>query len=103
MAKYFFSNKAIEDISLIWDYTYKKWSENQADKYYKTLIETCLQISKSPKKGRYYDMISIEILGFKVNKHIIFYRLINAEGNEIEILRILHERMDLKSRIEELI
>ena len=37
MAKYFFSNKAIEDISLIWDYTYKKWSENQADKYYKTL------------------------------------------------------------------
>ena len=32
MGKYFLTNKALEDISMIWDYTYKVWSETQADK-----------------------------------------------------------------------
>ena len=34
MSKYFFSNKAVDDLSKIWDYTYEVWSEGQADKYY---------------------------------------------------------------------
>ena len=54
MAKVILRQEAIDDLNDIWEYTHEKWSENQADKYYKTLIETCLQISKSPKKGRYY-------------------------------------------------
>ncbi len=41
MAKYIFSNKAIEDLSDIWNYTYNKWSENQADKYYYLILESC--------------------------------------------------------------
>lgn len=99
MAKYFLTNKAVEDLSIIWDYTYNAWSENQADKYYGILIDTCKVISKSPEIGKNYDEISSEILGFRVNKHIIFYRVIKS--GEIEILRILHAKMDLKSRIEE--
>jgi len=39
------------------------------------------------------------LLGFKAGRHIIFYREIGE--NEIEIIRILHEQMDLKNRIEE--
>jgi toxin ParE1/3/4 len=38
-------------------------------------------------------------LGFKAGRHIIFYRRI--ENAEVEITRILHEKMDLKSRIKE--
>jgi hypothetical protein len=45
MAKYSFTNKAIEDISNIWEYTFDNWSEKQADKYYSLLIsldfDTC--------------------------------------------------------------
>ena len=33
MAKYHLTNKAVDDLSEIWDYTYEVWSENQADKY----------------------------------------------------------------------
>jgi toxin ParE1/3/4 len=34
MAKIVFTNKAKEDLQEIWEYTYKTWSEKQADKYY---------------------------------------------------------------------
>ena len=33
MAKYSLTNKAVEDLTNIWDYTFEKWNENQADKY----------------------------------------------------------------------
>jgi toxin ParE1/3/4 len=32
MAKYILINKAVEDLTKIWDYTYKVWSQSQADK-----------------------------------------------------------------------
>lgn len=99
MAKYFLSNKAIEDLSKIWDYTYEVWSENQADKYYELLNDSCKEISENPKVGKNCIEISDEIWGFRANKHVIFYRIIKL--NEIEVLRIVHERMDLKNRIEE--
>jgi len=99
MAKYFLTNKAVEDLSKIWDYTCAVWSENQADKYYKLLIQDCQEISKKPEIGKKYPEISNKILGFRANKHTIFY-IVNSP-NEIEILRILYESMDLKNRIDE--
>ena len=33
-----YSNKAVEDLTSIWDYTYTEWSEKQADEYYAMLI-----------------------------------------------------------------
>lgn len=99
MAKFFLSKKAVQDLSKIWDYTFEVWSENQADKYYELLIETCQEICKSPDMGKNLDEIEKNVLGFKVGKHVIFYQQIKPK--EILILRILHERMDLKKRIEE--
>ena len=99
MAKYFLTKKAIEDLSGIWDYTYDIWSEKHADRYYELLLETFQKISKNPKIGSKYEQISSDILGFKVGKHIIFYQVINTD--EIEIVRVLHERMDLKHRMED--
>ncbi len=99
MAKYLLTKKAVEDLSGIWDYTYEVWSENQADKYYKLLIETCREIAKKPTIGKNYDKISTGIYGFAVGKHIIFYR--NLVTKDIEVVRILHERMDLKNRVNE--
>lgn len=98
MAKYFFTAKAIEDLSNIWDYTYDEWSETQADKYYRLLINTCLEITKNQNIGKSYIQISTDIKGYSVGKHIIFYRVTKTK---IEITRILHQKMDLKSRFIE--
>jgi|SRR5665213_920169 len=100
MADYFLTNKAVEDLSKIWEYTYQVWSEAHADKYYKLLIDFCKEISDNPKMGRNYKEIDKNIFGYKASQHIIFYRIIKAR--EILVLRILHGRMDLKTRIQEI-
>jgi len=99
MAKYEFTNRAVEDLSKIWDYTFEVWSEKQADKYYEMLISNCQEIADNPNLGKNYNGITQNLFGMKTNRHIIFYR--TTTENYVEITRILHERMDLKKRILE--
>ncbi|MBK5212740.1 MAG: type II toxin-antitoxin system RelE/ParE family toxin [Flavobacteriaceae bacterium] len=99
MPNYKLTNKAVEDLSRIWDYTFEVWSEGQADKYYDSLIANCQEIAENPNLGKHYEGIWKQLLGMKTNRHIIFYRTL--DDNYVEITRILHERMDLKKRIAE--
>lgn len=99
MAKFKLTNKAVADLNGIWKYTAEKWSEKQADKYYRQLMESCKWIANNPTLGKNYEGIAPTLFGFKENKHIIFFRTL--EKDLIEITRILHERMDLKNRLEE--
>ena len=99
MAKYKLTNKAVADLSKIWEYTYEVWSEKQADKYYDGLISNCEEIAENLDLGKNYKGISKQLLGMKANRHIIFYRTL--DNNYVEITRILHEKMDLKKRITE--
>ena len=99
MAKVILRQKAIDDLNDIWEYTFEKWSEKQADKYYATIKLACNGIGENPDVGKEYDGISKDLLGLKSEKHIIFYKLIS--NDKIEVTRILHERMDLKKRIFE--
>jgi len=99
MAKYKLTNKAVDDLTNIWYYTLGKWSEKQADKYYNMLIDNFNEISKKPSLGKYYSDVFKNILGFRAGRHVIYYREI--QNNEIEIIRILHEHMDLKNGITE--
>ncbi|OCB74783.1 plasmid stabilization protein [Flavobacterium piscis] len=96
MAKYYLTNKAVDDLATIWDYTYDEWSESQADKYYLLLLNSCQEIAENPSLGKKYDNVTEKLLGFKSNQHIIFYQIIS--NKEVEIIRILHVRMDLKSK-----
>ncbi len=99
MAKFRFTNKAVYDLTQIWSYTVDKWSEKQADKYYHMLIDNCNEVACNPELGKIYSGVTENLLGFKAGRHIIFYRII--EKDEVEIIRILHEHMDLKNRIIE--
>ena len=99
MAKYRFTNKAVEDLENIWHYMVETWSEKQADLYYEMLINFCQSLADNTAFGKKYDEIAEDLYGFRANKHIIFYRATTQK--EIEIIRILHGRMDLKNRISE--
>jgi len=96
MAKFKLTNKAVEDLSAIWQYTCDTWSERQADKYYLLLIKSCEELAASPKLGKQYNEISPGILGFLAYRHLIFFRKISDK--EIEVIRILHGQMDLKNK-----
>ena len=96
MAKFYLTNKAVNDLSEIWDYSIETWSENQAEKYYELTFTSCSDLANNPKLGKSYDILTKGIFGYKSCEHIIFYSV--KSKNEIEIVRILHAMMDLKSK-----
>lgn len=97
MPAYKMTKRAVEDLSEIWRYTYETWSERQADKYYSLLIDCIEEIAKNPTRGKEYSSIELNIRGIKSGQHIIFYSRINL--TEILVVRILHESMDLKTKL----
>ena len=97
MAKFKFTNKAVNDLTDIWNYTIEIWSEKQAEKYYTLLINACTELAQQPHIGKEYNEIHPDLKGQKTSKHIIFYRIM--EDKTIEIIRILHEQMDLKNKL----
>jgi len=99
MAKYKLTHKAVDDLTHIWSYTMNKWSERQADKYYYLLFESIKEIADTPDLGKKFSVVTENLLGYRAGRHIIFYRKIGED--EIEIIRILHEQMDLKNRVKE--
>jgi toxin ParE1/3/4 len=97
MAKFSFTNRALDDLIEIWDYTVEQWSENQAQTYYNLIVASCLDLANNPQLGKSYNIVSQNLLGYKCGEHIIFYQEIVK--NEIEIARVLHGMMDLKNKI----
>lgn len=97
MAKYYFTNEAVEDLTEIWNYTFATWSEKQADSYYELILASCNELAKKPGLGKEYEIVTKGILGFRAGEHIIFYYVISQ--NEIEVARILHGMMDLKNKL----
>ena len=87
MANDILTNKAVNDLSNIWNYSFEVWSESQADKYYYMLLDSCQELADEKVLGKSYEEISKDILGFRIGQHIIFYR--KLKGNKIEIARIL--------------
>lgn len=99
MARLFFTRKATDDLRGIWTYTLKTWSESKADEYYYMLISACKNLlNDSFTVARSYSELGEEIYGYKVGKHLIFYRQDCANG-DVVVIRILHERMDIRKRL----
>jgi toxin ParE1/3/4 len=97
MAKVTLRQAAIDDLNAIWEYTFEEWSEEQADRYYTALKLACNQISEYPQSGKKYEEIESDLFGLRSGKHIVFFKVLNDQ--DIEVVRILHERMDLKNRL----
>ena len=91
-----FSTKAIEDLTSIYHYTAVTWSEEQAEYYYLMMIQACKSLVKDGTKGKIYSSILPDLFGYPCMKHIIFYRI--TIEKDIEIIRVLHEVMDIKNK-----
>jgi len=93
MDSLFLSPQALDDLETIYEYTYYKWSEKQADKYQDEINEGFKKIIANNDIGEYYKYSKLGYQKFQVNRHLIFYRV---EGFNLIVVRILHERMNLK-------
>lgn len=100
MKNYRFSKKAYEDLKLIWLYTSDKWSVNQADIYYKLIMDAIEKISKNSYLVKELKYVKGNYLFSKVKSHFIFFKILK-ESNEILIIRILHKKMDIVKHLDE--
>lgn len=98
-ALYRISEKAISDLERIWEYTFKEWSAEQADRYYNLLISEIEFISENFYSGRSISHIKEGYRISTVKSHYIFYKL--GPDDIVEIVRILHQGMDIKNRVNE--
>lgn len=91
------TNKAKSDLKDIAIYTQNTWGKRQRNIYLTTLDKSFYALAADPLKGRDYGEIRSGYRKYQVGKHIVFYREINA--SLIEIVRILHERMDIETHL----
>lgn len=98
--KYKISKEALSDLENIWLYTFETWSSEQADRYYNLIIDEIEFISRSPNSGKDYSNIRKGYLRTQVKSHFIFYK-INPKENLVEIIRILHQQMDIDNRLND--
>ena len=99
MPEYIISEKALEDINNIWIYTAENWSVEQANRYYNLIIDEIEYIVDNLDMARDFGKIRKSYKYSKVKSHLIFFK--QEKTNEIEVVRVLHERMDIESRLAE--
>lgn len=93
------SQLASHDIENIWLYTLANWSVEQADRYFSLVMDEIEYIAKHPESGKDYSEVREGYFRSRIQSHFIFYK-INKMKNEVEIIRILHQRMDIESLLK---
>jgi toxin ParE1/3/4 len=94
---YHLSKQAESDLVSIWEYTFHKWSKNQADRYLALLFDEMQYISENPTTGRDKNDIRTNYRCTQMKSHLIFYK--QKDFASIEIIRILHQRVDIDSHL----
>lgn len=97
---YIISQEANLDIENIWIYTFENWSLEQADRYFNLIMDEIEYLTENPESGIDYSHVSKGYFYSQVKSHFIFYK-INRKKNEVRIIRVLHQRMDIESRLNE--
>ncbi len=93
-----FHESAIEDLEEIWLYTFQTWSLEQADRYHSLIYKEIEFLARKPTSGRDFNYALKGYRSSKVKSHLIFYKY---SSSEIEIIRILHENMDIPNRLND--
>ncbi|MGN6207281.1 type II toxin-antitoxin system RelE/ParE family toxin [Asticcacaulis sp.] len=91
MAEYRLAPTAERDMEQIWRTTVTAWGIDQADRYTDKLIATFDKLAETPDRAPACDHIRIGYRRRNVERHVIYFR---KAANGIDIMRILHDRMD---------
>jgi len=84
------------DLEEIWYYTFKNWSKEQADHYHAGIVNAFGEIAAGHKLGQPVPVRRAGYLKYRVESHLIYYRL---EDAGIVVVRILHTKMDAERHL----
>jgi len=89
------SRAARQDLLRIGRFTERRWGKAKRNDYLGQLDEAFALISENDSIGNTCDEISPGYRKFPEGSHVIYYRVTDM----VEIIRILHERMDPDSNL----
>ena len=97
MPSFTLTHLAKADLKGIALYTQERWGRGQRDEYL-TMLDSCFrQLAANPLKGKDCSDIRNGYRKLNAGSHVIYYRKMLKDV--IEIVRILHGRMDIETRL----
>jgi toxin ParE1/3/4 len=96
MSRYVVSPRARADLEDIWDYTAERWGADQAEEYIRLLQRAIETIADDPRKGRSCDEVREGYRKYSAGSHMLLYREVDAG---VDIVRVLHSRMDFERHL----
>lgn len=88
---------AERDLINIWSYTYKNWSDDQADQYLDELDSAIHLLADNPQLCRLRAEFIPPVRIHRHAHHLIIYAL---SPDKITIVRVLHESMDIDTHLK---
>jgi toxin ParE1/3/4 len=96
MPAFCLSNLAKLDMQVIGRYTQVTWGREQRNLYLQQLDNGFHLLARDPARGQQCDDIRPGYRKYPIGRHVVFYRVSDAG---VEIVRILHDRMDLPTHM----
>jgi len=96
-AKYRISEAAIGDLDGIWEYTFHKWSKEQADRYYSLIMNEIEFIAGNTTSGKPMNHVKMGYFASYVKSHMILFK---KNEEIVEVIRVLHQQMDIESNLD---
>lgn len=96
MSSFLLSPAAQADLDGIWDYTVKRWGQDQAITYIRSIRDACQELAAGTRISRLVDIRD----GYRkapVGSHVLFFK--TTDIGQIAIIRILHQRMDVNRHL----
>ncbi|WDE03833.1 type II toxin-antitoxin system RelE/ParE family toxin [Thalassomonas viridans] len=98
MKAFVLTNAAKADLKRLALYTQKEWGKEQRNLYLKQFDDAFYMLADTPSVGKACDNIKAGYKKFPIGSHIVFYK--KGADAYIEVIRILHKRMDAEVNLQ---
>ena len=95
--KYRVRAAAVKDLDGIWEYTFRRWSKDQADRYHGLIISEIEYVVDNKPAGKDMSHIKEGYLVTYVKSHMILFK---RQNDIVHVIRILHQKMDIESNLK---
>jgi toxin ParE1/3/4 len=96
---YRLSSRAEADLAEIWVYSVGQWNLEQADRYADALVSRFDWLGANPSLWQPRPDIAEGLYSYPQQSHVIYFRVHGEAPEVIEIVRVLHGRMEPAKRV----
>lgn len=96
---YRLSAKAEADLTDIWSYSAEQWGVDRADRYVDALLRRFSWLPENQMLWKARPDITGGIQCYPEQRHVIYFRALRSDQDGLEILRVLHGKMEPDGRL----